>query len=143
MFIEMRIEVMSQININDLDTFLPLNWTMSTVPVRLSGSIVFDVPMHELRRIPYPIGTTLRLVPKTNRLLQPLRPSRWFAAGLDVHPGTNFNIHCDENGFHQIHYTLSESEYEELMLDAFMAYDILVAVPTLDDAGNVDEDTRD
>jgi hypothetical protein len=129
MYIKIRIEVLSQIDLNDLDTPLPLSWTLSSVPIRLPGAIVFDVPADELSRIPYCFGTLMRIVPQTNRLLQPLHPSRWFKAGSDMHPSANFSIHCDEDGFHHIHYTLSELAYEELILDAFTEYDVLVAVP--------------
>ena len=128
MYIEIRIEVLSRVNLNDLDTPLPYNWNMSTNPTRQPGFIIFDVPTEELDFIPYPIGTRMRMVPQTNRLLQPLQPSRWFTAGMDAYPGDNFIVQCDEHGFRQIRYTLSDILYEELMLDAFMAYDVLVAV---------------
>ncbi len=129
MFIEIRMEVLSQINMNDLDTPLPLSWTLSSIPTRTPGSIIFDVPPDELNRIPYPVGTLIRIVPQTNRLLQPLHPSRWFRAGSDMHPSANFSINCNEHGYHHIHYIMSDMAYEELMLDAFMAYDVLVAMP--------------
>jgi hypothetical protein len=128
MYIEIRIEVLSQVDLNDLDTLLPLSWTMPSNPIRQPGSIIFDVPTDELARIPYPFGTLVRIVPQTNRLLQPLQPSKWFTAGVETYPSENFSIQCDERGFHQIHYVLSELMYEELILDAFMAYDVLVAV---------------
>jgi hypothetical protein len=132
MFIEIRIEVLSQIDINNLDIQLPLNWTMSSVPTRQPGSIVFQVPADELAGIPYKIGTLMRIAPQTNRLLQPLQPSRWFTAGTDMpSPHETFSLRCDENGFQHIHFTLSELMYDELMLDAFMAYDVLVAVPNM------------
>jgi hypothetical protein len=132
MFIEIRIEVLSQIDINNLDIQLPLNWTMSSVPTRQPGSIVFQVPADELAGIPYKTGTLMRIAPQTNRLLQPLQPSRWFTAGTDLpSPHETFSLRCDENGFQHIHFTLSELMYDELMLDAFMAYDVLVAVPNM------------
>ena len=128
MYIEIRIEVLSQVDLNDLDTPLPLSWTMQSNPIRQPGSIIFDVPTDELARIPYPFGTLVRIVPQTNRLLKPLQPSKWFTAGVDAYPSENISILCDEHGFHQIRYVLSELMYEELILDAFMAYDVLVAV---------------
>jgi hypothetical protein len=131
MFVEICIEVLSQININDIETLLPLSWTTSSVPMRHQNSIVFNVPVDELQRIPYPVGTVMRLVPRTNQLLQPLQPSRWFAAGADSHPGRDYTILCDQTGFNQIHYNMSDVAYEEMILDAFVAYDILVAVPNI------------
>jgi hypothetical protein len=129
MFVEMRIEVLSQTDINNMDTPLPLSWTLSSIPSSTPSAIVFDVPADELRRIPYSYGTLMRIVPQTNRLLQPLHPSRWFKAGWDMHPGGNVSIQCDEDGFHGISYTLSEPAYEELILDAFSAHNVLVTVP--------------
>ena len=129
MFIHIRIEIMSRINLNDLDTPLPMTWTTTTTPVRLAGAIVFDVPPNELRHIPYPNGTTMRIVPHINPLVQPLRPSQWFVTGTNTFIGENFSVHCDERGFHHIHYSLSNTAYEELILETFMAYDVLVAVP--------------
>jgi len=133
MYIELRIEVLSQVDVRDLDTPLPLSWTMTSTPTRRHRSIVFEVPNDELARIPYKSGTLMRIVPQTNRLLPPLRPSRWFTAGVELFPNESFRVLCDENGFQQIHYTLSELLYDELMLDAFMAYDVLVAVPDIHD----------
>ena len=129
MFIEIRIEVLSQINLGDLDTPLPLFWTMSSIPTRIAGSILFFVPAHELIHLPYPMGTLIRIVPRTSHLLQPLRPSAWFTAGMDSHPSPGFSIRCDAVGVQSICYTLSEADYDELMLEAFMTYNVLVAVP--------------
>jgi len=131
MYVEIRIEVLSQINLNDLDTLLPLTWTVQCSPTRIHDSIVFSVPTDELQHIPYPLGTLIRLVPRTNQLLQPLQPSHWFATGSNTYPGSNFNVRADELGFGHIHYTMSDVAYEEMILDAFMAYDILVAVPNM------------
>jgi hypothetical protein len=131
MFVEIRVEVMSRIDINNLDTPLPLSWTLSSIPTSIPSAIVFDVPASELRHIPYCYGTLMRIVPLTNRLLQPLHPSRWFKAGSDMHPSANVSIQCDEDGFHRINYTLSELAYEELILDAFSTHNVLVAVPDI------------
>ena len=128
MFINIRIEVMSTVNVNDLETPVPLSWIVNTVPMRVSDAIVFDVPSRELCQIPYSIGTRMRLVPQTNAALQPLRPSRWFVAGVDQHIDANFNAHCTENGFHHLHYSMSDAAYDEMALDIFMAHDILIAV---------------
>ncbi len=128
MFVRIKIEVMSEININDLDTPLPSSWTIATVPTRVPDAVIFDVPGEELRQIPYPVGTRMRFVPRTNTLLQPLRPSRWFTSGVDQHIDSNFSAHCNETGFHHIHYSMSNSAYDEMALDMFMAYEILIAV---------------
>jgi hypothetical protein len=120
---------MSLLDIDERIVTLVEHATLTSTPIRLTDSILFDVPEDELRRIPYPIGTLMRMVPQTNQLLQPLHPSRWFKAGIDLHPSANFSIHCDEHGFHHIHYVMSESMYEELILNAFRAYAVLVAVP--------------
>ena len=128
MFINIRLEVMPTTTTNTADTSMPLTWIVSTTPVRVSDAIVFDVPSHELSQIPYTSGTNMRLVPLTNSLLQPLRPSRWFIAGVDQHIDNNFNTHCTENGFHHLHYSMSNVAYDEMALDIFMSYDILIAV---------------
>ena len=128
LFLNIRIEVLSAINIDDLDSRMPLSWVVTTTPMRLSDSIVFDVPIEELRRIPYGMGTSMRFVPRTNTVLHSLRPSRWFVAGVEHHIDTKFNVHCNETGFHHIHYSMSNAEYDEMALDIFMAYEILVAV---------------
>jgi hypothetical protein len=128
LFVNIRIEVLSAININDLDTRMPLSWTVHTVPVRVSDAIVFDVPAEELRRIPYGPGTSMRFVPRTNTLLHPLRPSRWFVAGVDQCTDANFDSFYNEAGFHHIHYNMTNTAYDEMALDIFMAYEILIAV---------------
>ena len=129
MFVDIRIEVLSQINLNDMDAPFPPSWTIPSVPIRHQSSIVFSVPFDELQRIPYPMGTVMRMVPKTNQLLHLLEPSNWFVAGVDSYPGRDFAIQCNQSGFNQIYYSMSEMAYEEMILDAFMAYDILVAIP--------------
>ena len=48
MYIELRIEVLSQVDVRDLDTPLPLSWTMTSTPTRRHRSIVFEVPNDEL-----------------------------------------------------------------------------------------------
>lgn len=130
MFVELRLEVLSQINMHDLMTPLPLSWTVSSNPTRLEGgSIIFRVPPDELRHIPYPMGTLMRITPRTNQVLQPLQPSAWFVAGTEAHPGRGFHLHCDHEGFHHIHYTMSDMAYESMMIDALIEHDVLVAVP--------------
>ena len=129
MFINIRIEVMSAINMDaqNIPT-TPLSWTVTTVPIQITDTIIFDVPSDELRRIPYPMGTSMRLVPCTNSLLRPLRPSTWFVAGVEQCTDTNFSAHCSEAGFQHMHYSMSNAAYDEMAVDIFTAYGVLIAV---------------
>jgi hypothetical protein len=94
------------------------SWTVSTQFVPLQNSFVFDVPSTELKSIPYKAGTIIRLVPYTNT--RTLQPSNWFEAGRDPRPGSNFDLACDDRGFHHMHLSMNNNEFAELLADAFM-----------------------
>ena len=128
MYLNICIEVLSELNARDMDTPVPLAWTVTTMPIVSSDLIVFDVPVEQLQHIPYPQGTRMRFVPRTNPLLQPLRPSKWFVAGVDQLADPSFSTFCDGTGFHHLHYSMSSTVYDTLVMDTFMAYDILMTV---------------
>ena len=128
MFLNICIEVLSELNARDMDTPVPLAWTVTTIPIVSSSSIIFDVPAEQLRHIPYPQGTRMRFVPRINPLLQPLQPSRWFVAGVDQITDGTFSTFCDAAGFHHMHYSMSSMAYDEMVMDTFVAYDILMTV---------------
>ena len=129
MYLNICIEVLSRVNIQDPDAPFPLSWTVTTNAVMESNTITFDVPNEELAYIPYPYGTYIRLVPRTNPLLQQLPPSRWFMAGEESLNDDRFNATCDHTGFTQMNYSISGLIYDEMVMDTFMAYDILMTIP--------------
>ena len=128
MYLNICIEVLSQVNLRDLDAPYPQSWTVATNPVMDANTITFDVPNEELAYIPYPYGTYMRLVPRTNPLLQPLPPSRWFVAGEECLNDGRFRVTCDQTGFVRMDYSLSGPVYDEMVLDTFMAYDIMMTI---------------
>lgn len=128
MYLNICIEVLSQINTQDLDNPFPQSWTVSTDPVTESNTITFVVPNDELAYIPYPYGTYMRLVPRTNPLLPQLPPSRWFTAGEERLNDERFNVTCDQTGFIRLDYSISGATYDEMVMDTFMAYDILMTI---------------
>jgi hypothetical protein len=129
MYLNICIEVLSQVNIRDLDTPVPLSWTVTTnATMAAANTITFDVPAEELTYIPYPSGTYMRLVPRTNPLLQQLPPSRWFVAGEEHLADDSFSVACDHTGFRRMDYSISGSVYDEMVMDTFMAYDILMTI---------------
>jgi hypothetical protein len=95
----------------------PSSWTVTTRFIPLQNCFVFDVPAAELKDIPFPVGTIMRLVPYTDT--RTLRPSCWFKAGSDPHPGPNFDLACDERGFHHMHISMSHDQFAALLADVF------------------------
>jgi len=92
----------------------PSTWTLQTKLIELQNSICFTVPTDELRRIPYPNGTYMRLIPYTNMHI--LQPSRWFKAGMD--PGSNFSTEANEQGeFMHLHLSITTDLFTTLMTD--------------------------
>ena len=92
----------------------PSTWTLQTHLIELQNSICFVVPTDELRRIPYPCGTYMRLIPYTN--VHILQPSRWFKAGMD--PGSNFSAGTNGQGeFTHLHLNLTTDHFTSLMTD--------------------------
>lgn len=95
----------------------PPTWTLRTQFFPLADSMIFVVPVEDLRQIPYSHDTVIRLVPYTD--LCRLRPSNWFKAGCSA-PGSNFTVNSDERGFHHMHLFVSEDLFAMLVADAFM-----------------------
>lgn len=84
----------------------PTVYNLKTHLIPFTDGIIFAVPSDELKRIPYPHNTRVRLVPHTD--IHMLRPSNWFAMGCgSMAPGGNFTVNSDQRGFHRIHLTLS------------------------------------
>ena len=97
---------------------LPSSWNLKTQLIPCTNGIVFNVPLDELKRIPYAHDTLIRLIPHT--VMHMLRPSHWFRAGLST-PGSNFTVNGDHQGFHRIHLTISEELFTVMVADMFMA----------------------
>lgn len=94
----------------------PPTWTLRTQFVPLADSMIFVVPVEDLRQIPYMHDTVIRLIPYTE--LCRLRPSNWFKAGHSS-PGNNFTVNSDERGFHHMHLFVSEDLFAMMVADAF------------------------
>lgn len=94
----------------------PPTWTLRTQFVPLADSMIFVVPVEDLRQIPYTHDTVIRLIPYTE--LCRLRPSNWFKAGHSS-PGNNFTVNSDERGFHHMHLFVSEDLFAMMVADAF------------------------
>ena len=107
---ELEIRIEAQIGVS------PASWTLKTRLVEHSNSIVFDVPLEELRRIPYPPGTYMRLVPFTSMHI--LQPSNWFKTG--VNPGSDFSVSYHEGGFLHINLAMREDLFATLVSDIIM-----------------------
>lgn len=95
----------------------PPFWTVRTNIHTLQNTVVFVVPPDELRRIPYPPATHVRLVPFT--ALHMLRPSDWFKAGNP--PGGDFGVGYHDAGFQHMHLAVSDDLFATLVADVFMA----------------------
>jgi hypothetical protein len=109
MELEIRIEAQAGIS--------PASWVLKTKLVELRNTVVFDVPLDELRKIPYPPGTFMRLVPYTN--MHMLQPSNWFKTGMN--PGNNFSAGSDAQGkFIHIHMTMPDDVFATLTADMIM-----------------------
>lgn len=95
----------------------PVCWTVRTHIRALYNTILFEVPPEELRRIPYPPGTLVRLVPYTP--IHMLRPSNWFSSGTE--PGNDFSVSYSESGYRHMHLAVSEELFAMLVADVFIA----------------------
>ena len=107
---ELEIRIEAEIGVS------PATWTLKTRLIELHNTIIFDVPFDELRRIPYPPGTYMRLVPFTSMHILP--PSNWFKEGIT--PGNNFNVSHNESGFLHIHLAMREDVFATLVSDMIM-----------------------
>ena len=97
----------------------PTVYNLKTHLIPFTDGIIFAVPSDELKRIPYPHNTRVRLVPHTD--IHMLRPSNWFAMGCgSMAPGGNFTVNSDQRGFHRIHLTMSEELFTVMVADMFM-----------------------
>ena len=96
----------------------PPFWNLNTQLLPFDSGIIFNVPLDELKRIPYAHDTLIRLVPHT--VMHMLWPSHWFRAGSSA-PGSNFTVNGDQRGFHRIHLTISEELFAVMVADMFMA----------------------
>jgi hypothetical protein len=95
----------------------PPAWNLRTQFVPLADSMIFVVPVEDLRQIPYTHDTAIRLIPYTDMCR--LQPSGWFRAGASS-PGGNFTVNCDERGFHHVHLFVSEELFAMLVADTFI-----------------------
>lgn len=96
----------------------PATWILRTRLMEMDNLIVFDVPIDELQRIPYPPGTYMRLVPYT--CMHILQPSDWFKAGTQ--PRGNFSVSFGELGrFLHINLTIPEDVFASLVSDLIMS----------------------
>ena len=107
---ELGIRVETQIGVS------PATWTLKTNLIELQNLIVFDVPAEELRGIPYPTNTVVRLTPFTRMHL--LQPSNWFRSGTS--PGGSFSVAYDDTGFTHIRLTMREDLFATLVSDLIM-----------------------
>jgi hypothetical protein len=94
---------------------VPAMWELRTRLTEFDDRVVFEVLPEELRAVPYPAGTYVRLVPYTSMHL--LQPSRWFKLGAEA--GTPFSVGRDGDAFTHVRLTLAD--------DACLVADIVMA----------------
>ena len=107
---ELEIRIEAEIGVS------PATWTLKTRLVELHNRIIFDVPFDELRRIPYPPSTYIRLVPCTSMHI--LHPSNWFRQGIV--PTGNFSVSYSETGFLHMNLAMQEDVFATLVSDVVM-----------------------
>ena len=95
---------------------LPEAWSLRTRLMDAYETVVFEVLPDELLRIPYPVGTYIRLAPHTSMHI--LRPSRWFKIGSELE--APFSVGHDGGLISHIRLTLSDDVFACLVADIVM-----------------------
>lgn len=105
------------------------SWRLSTNLSSLHDTVEFEVPPNELASIPFTHGTVMRFRPvvHSNTLVNVLAPSSWFTSGNQARPSTRFQVEYEPvtRKFQKIKLTMSEDEFSSLIVDAYLAANMI------------------